>query len=173
MWSRSSCLYLTLSLTFSVPSALAKCSKKTPTQSTSSAPIAVGVLRSLARAADATDQEANLLIAIACQESGRRLHPPGSNDNGLAQGLFQFHKARWYEFSKADWRTSSAEEQVTAMVKVIKHVRKQRSPKTAQELIIAVSRFHNIGSCKAADMRRPTDYSRSVGSFYEKATKTD
>lgn len=125
-------------------------------------------LIALALSCGATNQEARLINGIAWRESSRNLKPKGSNDNGKAFGLFQFHRARWEECggNPDRWGKATAAKQVTAMLSGIK--KQQRRAKREHwsmnevRLVILVGRWHNTGHCYASERLKHNAYTLAV-----------
>jgi hypothetical protein len=104
-----------------------------------------------------------LIKAIAQVESGN--NPKVKNgDNGKAWGLYQFHKARWYEFSREPWGKASPVEQTRTMKRaLVYYLRKQSNgQKEKKERITWAANFHNKGHGSFQETR----YTRSVYQYY-------
>ncbi len=116
--------------------------------------------------------EARLIDAVAWRESSRDLKPKGSNDNGRAFGLYQFHKARWGECGGdlREWGVASAKVQTEVMLRSIGKVKKLAKKRglrlTTEQFVICVSRYHNIGHWHKTDVNKHYWYSRDVWREY-------
>lgn len=96
-----------------------------------------------------------LLVAFAKVESSCNSKAIG--DKGKARGLFQFHKARWDEFSdKNDYYTANDEAQIRVMIKALNNYYKKKKDNVCP--IIWAGTFHNNGHGKIM----PTPYTSKL-----------
>lgn len=131
-------------------------------------------LIALALTCGADNTEARLIDAIAMRESTRAIRGIHmSGDNGKAWGIYQFHKARWKELG-GDPKTygkANATEQTKVMLKVIRRCKANAAKAgvklTDEQLVIWVSRYHNIGNCGKSKMNQHTEYSRYVWKIFK------
>jgi len=125
-------------------------------------------LIALALSCGASPAEARLIDGIAWRESSRRIKPSGSNDSGLAFGLFQFHRARWEEMGgdPARWGTAAPKEQVAAMLATVRkcqqRAKREKWQMTPARLVILVGRYHNRGHCYTSERLKHTAYTLAV-----------
>lgn len=117
---------------------------------------------------------ARLVSAIAMQESGG--DPNAFGDNGLAWGLFQFHRERWHEISTDGYRDCKVEFQVAVMINMIQS--RYLGPKvlaermsigslSSEDLCIIAGQIHNRGHFVCM---RHTDYTRSLYQWFLKGS---
>lgn len=97
-----------------------------------------------------------LARAIAQIESSNR--PQVFGDNGLAWGLYQFHKARYLELGGKAYGKADSTEQTRIILKEIALVDKRRGN---IDLVRAIGTYHNIGSIKNLE----TDYVKKLRFF--------
>ena len=90
------------------------------------------------------DEIDNLIEAIGQVESGNCDYPKGSNDNGLAKGRYQIHKAYWQdgtEYLKVNWPYEDAHKPDKARKVVRAYFARYGKDLTIKELAY----LHNAG----------------------------
>lgn len=133
----------------------------------------LSMIAGIALSLGASPTEANLVAAIAQQESSCRTDPP-LGDNGKSWGCFQFQLDRWLECGGTSSQYGKATPNVQVRV-MLQGIRARVSswekmgwnPKESdQRLVNMVCRWHNIGHCLHNQRDRMYAYSKAAYTTY-------